>query len=42
MRRALQGIEDWQHRRRQEMARVTFDSSQHELLVIQQVPSIQA
>jgi hypothetical protein len=27
-RRALQGIEDWQHRRRQEMARVTFDASQ--------------
>jgi hypothetical protein len=31
-RRALQGIEDWQHRRRQEMARVTFDASQHEML----------
>ena len=31
-RRALQGIEDWQHRRRQEMARVTFDASQHQLL----------
>jgi hypothetical protein len=31
-RRALQGIEDWQHRRRQEMARVTFDSSQHEMI----------
>jgi hypothetical protein len=31
-RRALQGIEDWQHRRRQEMARVTFDASQHEIL----------
>jgi hypothetical protein len=28
----LQGIEDWQHRRRQEMARVTFDASQHEML----------
>ena len=27
MRRALQGIEDWQHRRRQEMARVTFAES---------------
>ena len=26
-RRALQGIEDWQHRRRQEMARVTFAES---------------
>ena len=31
-RRALQGVEDWQHRRRQEMARVTFDASQHEML----------
>jgi hypothetical protein len=31
-RRALQGIEDWQHRRRQEMARVTFNASQHEML----------
>ena len=31
-RRALQGIEDWQHRRRQEMARVTFDASQHDML----------
>ncbi len=31
-RRALQGIEDWQHRRRQEMARVTFDASQHGML----------
>ena len=31
-RRALQGIEDWQHRRQQEMARVTFDASQHEML----------
>jgi hypothetical protein len=31
-RRALQGIDDWQHRRRQEMARVTFDASQHEML----------
>ena len=27
-RRALQGIDDWQHRRQQEMARVTFDASQ--------------
>jgi len=32
MRRALQGIEERQHRRQQEMARVTFDASQHELL----------
>ena len=31
-RRALQAIEDWQHRHRQEMARVTFDASQHETL----------
>src|SRR5271157_2081837 len=31
-RRALQAIEDWQHRRGQEMARVTFDASQHEML----------
>ncbi len=31
-RRALQGIDDWQHRRQQEMARVTFDASQHEML----------
>ena len=31
-RRALQAIDDWQHRRRQEMARVTFDASQHEML----------
>jgi hypothetical protein len=31
-RRALQAIDDWQHRRRQEMARVTFDASQHDLL----------
>jgi hypothetical protein len=31
-RRALQGIDDWQHRRQQEMARVTFDASQHEIL----------
>ncbi|MGO8734637.1 MAG: hypothetical protein ACLQVM_17815 [Terriglobia bacterium] len=33
-RRALQGIDDWQHRRRQEMARVTFDPSQHEMLEV--------
>jgi hypothetical protein len=31
-RRALQGIEEWQHRRQQEMAAVTFDASQHELV----------
>jgi hypothetical protein len=31
-RRALQAIDDWQHRRRQEMARVTFDASQHEMI----------
>ena len=33
-RRALQGIDDWQHRRQQEMARVTFDASQHEILEV--------
>ncbi len=32
MRRALLAVEDWQHRRRQEMARVTFDASRHEML----------
>jgi hypothetical protein len=31
-RRALQAIDDWQHRRQQEMARVTFDASRHEML----------
>jgi DNA-binding transcriptional MerR regulator len=31
-RRALQAIDDWQHRRQQEMERVTFDASQHEML----------
>jgi hypothetical protein len=31
-RRALQAIDGWQHRRQQEMARVTFDASQHEML----------
>ncbi len=31
-RRALQGIEDWQHRRRLEMARITFDAFQHQML----------
>jgi hypothetical protein len=31
-RRALQGIDDWQHRRQQEMERVTFDASRHEML----------
>ena len=30
----MQGIEDWQHRRRQEMARVTFDPSQHEMIEV--------
>ena len=33
-RRALQGIDDWQHRRQQEMARVTFDPSQHVMLEV--------
>ena len=33
-RRALQAIDDWQHRRRQEMARVTFDASQHKMLEV--------
>jgi hypothetical protein len=31
-RRALQGIDDWQHRRRQEMARVTFSPTQPHIL----------
>jgi len=31
----LQGVEDWQHRRQQEMARVTFDASQHEMLDVE-------
>jgi len=31
-RRALQGIEEWQHRRQREMAGVTFDASRHEML----------
>jgi hypothetical protein len=34
-RRALQAIDDWQHRRQQEMARVTFDASQHEMLNVE-------
>jgi hypothetical protein len=34
MRRALLEVEDCQHRRRQEMARVTFDGSQHEMLEV--------
>ncbi len=34
-RRALQGIDDWQHRRQQEMARVTFHASQHEMLDVE-------
>jgi hypothetical protein len=33
--RALQAVDDWQHRRRQEMARVTFDASQHEMLNVE-------
>ena len=31
-RRALQGIEEWQHRRQREMAGATFDASRHELV----------
>ena len=31
-RRALQAIDGWQHHRQQEMARVTFDSSQHVMI----------
>jgi hypothetical protein len=31
-RRALQAIDDWQHRRQQEMERVTFDASPHQVL----------
>ena len=34
-RRALQGIDDGQHRRQQEMARVSFDASQHEMLEVE-------
>src|SRR5208337_4343152 len=33
-RRALQAIDDWQHRRQQEMARITFDASQHGVLEV--------
>ena len=33
-RRALQAIDDWQHRRQQEMARITFDASQHDMLEV--------
>src|SRR5208337_1709023 len=33
-RRALQAIDDWQHCRQQEMARVTFDASQHGVLEV--------
>jgi hypothetical protein len=33
-RRALQAIDDWQHRRQQEMARVTFDASQPQAIDI--------
>ena len=32
MRRALQAVEDWQHRRQQEIAGATFDASQPEIL----------
>ena len=28
----MQAIDDWQHRRQQEMERVTFDASQHQVL----------
>ena len=31
-RRALEGIEEWQHRRQQEMAGATFEASRHELV----------
>ena len=34
MRRALRRVEDWQHRRRQEMAGATFDASQPQLIDI--------
>jgi len=33
-RRALQAIDDWQHHRQEEMARVTFDASQHGVLEV--------
>src|SRR5208337_1848065 len=33
-RRALQAIDDWQHNRQQEMARVTFDACQHGVLEV--------
>jgi hypothetical protein len=33
-RRALQAIDDWQHRRQQEMARITFDASQPQAIDI--------
>src|SRR5208283_3962902 len=33
-RRALQGIDDWQHGRQQEMARVTFAASRHEMFEV--------
>ena len=32
-RRALQAVDDWQHRRQQEMARVTFDASSTKCLM---------
>jgi hypothetical protein len=31
----LQAVDDWQHRRQQEMARVSFDASQHEMLNVE-------
>ncbi len=34
MRRALLAVEDWQHRRQQEMARVTFAASRHEMFEV--------
>jgi hypothetical protein len=33
-RRALQAIDDWQHGRQEEMERVTFESSQHDVLEV--------
>jgi hypothetical protein len=35
MRRALLAVEDWQRRRRQEMAGATFEASQREILDVQ-------
>jgi hypothetical protein len=31
----LQAVDEWQHRRQQEMARVSFDASQHEMLNVE-------